>query len=76
LLQKSPKKKASPPTMRASLRVIASRKPSVAEALRGRGFGLAELLELLGLRSRGYASAGVDHHCQLDTRLNPSGWRS
>ena len=66
----------SPPIMRASLRVIASRKPSVAEALRGRGIGLAELLERLCLLLRRHAIAGIGHHCQLDTRPNPSGWRS
>src|SRR4029434_4704119 len=40
--------------------------PGAAEALRGRGFGLAELLEQLGLLLRCHADAGVG-----DGKLNP-----
>ena len=42
----------SPPIMRASLRVMARPKPGAAEALRGRGLGLAEFLEQLRLLLR------------------------
>ena len=43
----------SPPIIRASLRVMASK------ALRGRGIGLAEFLEQLGLLLRRHADPGV-----------------
>src|SRR5262249_52629264 len=51
-------------------------RPSSAVLPNGGRIGLRELLEQLGLRSRGHANAGVGHYCQLDTRPNPSGWRS
>jgi hypothetical protein len=47
--------------MRASLRERARPEPRAAEALSGRGIGLAELLEQLRLLLRRHANAGIHH---------------
>jgi len=54
--------------MRAKLAGDGKAKTSAAEALRGRGIGLAELLEQLCLLLRGHADAGVGHGELDETR--------